>query len=86
MGAIYAHPVDFLATNLVPTILPSIILKFPHNINNFIILFATSYTVIISHGGFLIFNENKSSHLKHHILRDGNYGLLFSDKIYKFYH
>ena len=78
MGAIYAHPVDFICTNLIPTFTWIWILPPSDNMANFIITFSTAYTVIISHGGFKIFSI---SHLRHHLLSNKNYGLLISDRL-----
>ena len=79
LGAIYAHPLDFLLANLVPTF--SYIWLYPPSdiMAYFIIIFSTLYTVLISHSGFN-FVDNK--HLKHHLLFKKNYGLLISDSIF----
>ena len=78
MGAIYAHPYDFLLGNIFPTFSPLLIFTPTDGVVYFIIIFATSFTVIISHGGFKIFDD---SHLKHHLMFRKNYGLFISDKI-----
>lgn len=78
VGAIYAHPIDHYTINLLSTFLPIYI--YPPNYLNakVIIILSTLYTVIISHGGFKIFN---TTHLKHHLYYKINYGLFLSDTI-----
>jgi len=78
-GAIYAGPFDFVIANLFPAAMPLYILKTPDYFVNFITVFCTVYTVVISHGGYEFFNR---SHLYHHLFRTKNYGLIFSDRIY----
>lgn len=78
LGAIYAHPLDFLLANLVPTF--TFVWLYPPSdlMAYFIILFSTSYTVLISHSGFKFVDD---SHLKHHLFFKKNYGLLLTDKV-----
>ena len=78
MGSIYAHPYDFLLANIFPTFCPILIFIPTRGMVYFIILFATTFTVVFSHGGYKIFDD---SHLKHHLLFRKNYGLFISDKI-----
>ena len=78
MGAIYAHPYEFLLGNIFPTFSPLLIFTPTNGVVYFIIIFATSFTVIVSHGGYKMFDD---SHLKHHLLFRKNYGLFISDKI-----
>lgn len=79
MGSFYSSLPDFVFANLFPIIIPLLILK-PNDIFiKFISFFATSYTVIISHGGYKILYQ---SHLKHHIYKKINYGLAVSDRFF----
>ena len=78
MGSIYASVPDFVFANLFPVIAPLFLLQPPDYFVQFIIFFSTIYTVVISHGGFKIFNK---THLFHHIYRNKNYGLLLSDRL-----
>jgi hypothetical protein len=79
MGAIYAHPLDFLITNLVSVSLPILIFKIPYYHSCFITIFATCYTTIISHGGYD--NSLGEGHLIHHVKRTHNYGLFIFDRL-----
>jgi sterol desaturase/sphingolipid hydroxylase (fatty acid hydroxylase superfamily) len=78
MGAIYAHPYDFLFANILPTFCPILICTPSSNMVYFIIIFATTFTVVVSHGGHKFFDN---AHLKHHLMFRKNYGLFISDKI-----
>lgn len=77
-GAFYAHPVDFMFANLLPIISPLLIFKPPDYFIHLVAIFATAYTVIVSHSSFKIFSF---SHLNHHIYRTKNYGLFLTDKL-----
>ncbi len=81
MGAIYAHPLDFLATNIFPVSFPIVIFNIPSNHGNLISLFATIYTVVISHGSFKLVSGR--GHLIHHVKRKYNYGLFLFDRLLK---
>ena len=81
LGAIYAHPLDFLIVNLLPTTIPIFVFSIPINHINIIILFSVFTTTIISHGGYI----EDQNHLTHHLKRTSNYGLLFSDIIFGTY-
>ena len=76
--SLYAHPLDYIATNLIPASLPIFIIKPQDYIIKNLIMFSTSYTVIISHGGYEFLPQN---HLVHHTKKAYNYGLLFCDKL-----
>jgi len=80
VGAIYAHPIDHYTINLLSTFLPIYIYPSNELVAKIIIIFSTLFTVIISHGGFKIFN---TSHLKHHLYYKINYGLFLCDTIMK---
>lgn len=82
MGAIYAHPLDFLLANLFPTFLTVWIIPPTREIAIFIIVFSSSFTVFVSHGCYKIFDD---SHLRHHLRLKKNYGLLISDRIFNTY-
>ena len=77
--SLYAHPLDFVITNLVPASLPIYILRPQEYIIKNLIIFSTSYTVIISHGGYVFLPK---SHLVHHTKKVYNYGLILTDKIW----
>ena len=77
IGAIYAHPLEFYIGNLVPVAMPLVICKMPMNICQSIVIFATLFTVVLSHGGFIV----SKSHLNHHLKYRCNYGLVFMDKV-----
>lgn len=77
-GAFYAHPLDFIFANLLPIITPLLVFKSADYFVHFIAVFATAYTVIISHSSFKIFSR---SHLNHHIFRTKNYGLFLTDQL-----
>lgn len=79
MGAIYAHPIDFIVTNLFPVSFPIFWFNIPYYHTTIITIFSTCYTIIISHGGFKI-NAGKG-HLIHHVKRRYNYGLLIFDRL-----
>ena len=78
MGAIYAHPVDYVVTNLFSISFPIWFLGIPPIYTQKIILIALAYTVIISHGCFNLLK----GHLQHHIKYNYNYGLGFMDKLF----
>jgi len=77
IGAIYASVPDFYFANLFPISVPMYIFAIPQYQCKLIIIFTTSYTVIISHGGFKMF----TGHLMHHLKSRVNYGLINMDKI-----
>ena len=79
MGAIYAHPIEFFLANLVPVALPMFLFGIPLWLCDWIVFFATFYTITISHGGFK--TRLGASHLNHHLKFKYNYGLLKMDKI-----
>ena len=79
MGAIYAHPLDFLITNIFPISFPIFWFGIPYYHTTIIIMFSTCYTIIISHGGYKI-NACKG-HLIHHVKRKHNYGLFIFDRV-----
>ena len=78
--ALYAHPIDYITTNILPLSLPLIILQPPDEFIRFIIIFSTTYTIIISHGGYTFLPKN---HLLHHIKHKYNYGIFISDKVFQ---
>lgn len=84
MGAIYAHPLDFIATNLFPVSFPIFYFNIPYYHTTIITIFSTCYTIIISHGGYKI-NASKG-HLIHHVKRKYNYGLLIFDRLLGTHH
>ena len=79
IGAIYAHPIDFLVTNIFPVSFPIFWLSIPYKHTTIITIFSTCYTTIISHGGFKV-NASKG-HLIHHVKRKHNYGLIIFDRL-----
>lgn len=79
MGAIYGHPLDFIITNLFPTFYFIYLIPPDDYIINILIIFSTSYTVLISHSCFNFVNK---SHLIHHLKYKRYYGLVLSDKIF----
>lgn len=79
MGAIYAHPIDFLTTNIFPLSFPIVFLNIPMSHGNLISLFATVYTVVISHGSYKLISGR--GHLIHHVKRKYNYGLFLFDRL-----
>lgn len=79
MGAIYAHPVDFLFTNLFPVGFPILFFNIPYYHAMIITIFSTCYTTVISHGGYKI--NACRGHLIHHVKRKHNYGLLIFDRV-----
>ena len=76
--SIYAHPLDFVATNLVPLSFAPLIFKFNDTLIKNIIIFSLIFTVVFSHGGY---DFLPATHLKHHIYRKFNYGLNLSDRL-----
>ena len=78
IGSIYSSCFEFIVGNLFPLIYPIILLGIPRFYAYIITIFATFYTVVISHGGYL--KNNK--HLQHHITRSKYFGLGISDRIY----
>mgnify|MGYP003683513065 CR=1 FL=1 len=81
MGAIYAHWIEFIVANLIPISVPMLLFKFPFYICNNIVLCATFYTVVISHGGFKI--PLSGGHLYHHLKYKYNFGLFRMDHLMK---
>ena len=79
MGAIYAHPIEFYMANLVPVAVPLVVFRIPLRVCDFIVLFATLYTIIVSHGGFKL--KLASGHLYHHLKYKYNFGLFKTDKV-----
>ena len=80
IGAVYSSLFEFIVGNVGTIGLPIYILSIPKDYTNIIIIFATSYTIIVSHSGFKIFNK---SHLKHHLKYKVNYGIGILDKIFE---
>ena len=79
IGAIYSSVFEFVVGNLGAISLPIYILSIPQDYVKIIIIFASSYTVIVSHSGFKIVSNN---HLIHHLKYKVNFGLLSSDKYF----
>ena len=79
MGAIYSHPIEFVAGNLLPLAAPIFIFNIPRVHSCIILVYSTAYTVVISHGGYI----NDNTHYIHHIKRYCNYGIGISDKIFR---
>lgn len=77
-GAIYAHPLDFIFANLFPIGFPFIIFNIPYFHCVLIIVFSSFFTVFFSHGGYF----NNQAHLLHHLKKMGNYGLIYTDKLF----
>lgn len=77
IGAMYAHPVDFFFTNLIPFTFPVFFYP-PTYIIKLIIIISISTTVIQSHGGYTFLN---SGHLDHHRYYKINYGLGPMDRL-----
>ena len=71
MGAIYAHPIEFIFNNLGSLTLPIIILGIPYNHLKILLFGSTFITVIFSHGGYI----EKQAHLIHHLKYTYNYGI-----------
>lgn len=80
MSAIYAHPLDLIIANILPTFFLSWIYPPSDNTAKFIIIFSTFYTVIISHGCYKFLDK---THLQHHLYYNKNYGLFIADDIMK---
>ena len=78
MGAIYAHPVEFYIGNLLPVAMPLVVCQIPFELCQSIVMCSTLFTVIFSHGGFIV----SKSHLNHHLKYRCNYGLVFMDKVF----
>lgn len=78
--SLYAHPLDFIITNLLPASLPIFILRPKEFIIQNLIIFSTGYTVIFSHGGYTFLPKN---HLIHHTKQIFNYGLIYTDTHFK---
>lgn len=79
IGAIYSSVFEFIVGNLGTTSLPIYILSIPQDYVKIFIIFASSYTVFISHSGFTIVSN---THLIHHLKYKVNYGLVCSDKYF----
>jgi sterol desaturase/sphingolipid hydroxylase (fatty acid hydroxylase superfamily) len=77
MGAVYAHPVEFYVGNLLPVAAPLVICQMPMETCQWIVKFATFFTVVLSHGGYIV----SKSHLNHHLKYRCNYGLAFMDRL-----
>ena len=80
IGSIYAHPIEFYMANLGPVAVPLIVFCVPLQLCDFIVLFSTFYTVIVSHGGFKL--KISSGHLYHHLKYKYNFGLFKMDKVF----
>ena len=78
LTALYAHPLDYIFSNLIPITFPILLFKFEDFLIQWIIIFSLSYTVIISHGGYKFLPK---AHILHHLHRRVNYGLAFTDKL-----
>ena len=78
MGAIYAHPIEFIFNNLGSLTLPIIIIGIPYNQLNILLFGSTFITVIISHGGYI----ETQPHLIHHLKYTYNYGIFITDRIF----
>jgi len=81
MGAIYAHWLEFYLANLFPLSIPMILFKIPFDMCNTIVMMATFFTVVISHGGFNI--PFSGGHLYHHLKYKYNFGLFKMDNLMK---
>lgn len=79
MGAVYAHPVEFFMANLFPVSAPMVLYRMPLEFCNFIVFFATFYTIVVSHGGYKF--KLGMGHLYHHLKYKYNFGLLKTDKL-----
>ena len=80
MGAIYAHPLEFVLSNLFPISAPMILFGMDYEMCNTIVMFATFFTVVISHGCFRL-PVLSTSHLYHHLKYKYNFGFLKTDEI-----
>lgn len=76
-GAIYAHPIEFWVGNLFPVAAPMALFHMPRSVCNGIVIFSTFFTVVLSHGGYIV----SKSHLNHHLKYRCNYGLAFMDRL-----
>ena len=83
IGALYTHPVDCIATNILPVLLPIIILKEGIIISNIWIFISVVNTIYFSHTG----ERGRSEfHDLHHEKFKYNYGTnLIMDKIFGTY-
>lgn len=81
MGAIYAHWLEFILANLFPISIPMFLFKLPFDTCNNIVMLATFFTVVISHGGFKL--PLFGGHLYHHLKYKYNYGLFKMDNLLK---
>ena len=79
IGAIYAHPIEFVLNNIVALVLPIYFIGIPLYQGYLIMVFSTFYTVVISHGGFI----KDQDHLIHHQTYKYNYGLFVMDNIFR---
>lgn len=79
IGAIYAHPIEFVLNNIVALVLPIYFIGIPLYQGYLIMVFSTFYTVVISHGGFI----KDQDHLIHHQKYKYNYGLFIMDNIFR---
>lgn len=80
LGALYAHPVDYLVVNLIP-MTSSIFLLHPDDFSiKFITIVFVAVTVIQAHGGYTFLDK---SHLLHHVHYKVNYGMGLSDHVFR---
>lgn len=78
LGAIYAHPIEFVLNNLCSLIVPILLLGIPSNHVTIIILLISFMTVVLSHGGYI----KDQSHLIHHLKYTYNYSFFITDYIF----
>ena len=77
-ASIYAHPVDFFLTNLLPFSIPVIIILPNDEIIKNILILGIFNTVIQSHGGYTVTFQG---HLNHHKYPKTNFGLGIVDRV-----
>jgi sterol desaturase/sphingolipid hydroxylase (fatty acid hydroxylase superfamily) len=87
LGAVYAHPIDYIFGLTLPIIIPCIITSAHINTVLFILFLSTSNSVIVSHSGYNIFTfNNLNPHHIHHTKFIYNYGInLYMDKFFGTY-
>lgn len=78
IGAIYAHPLEFIVGNVVPISAPMILFQMSRLHCHLLVAMATIGTTLFSHGGFFI----SKSHLIHHNQSRCNYGIVYTDWLF----
>lgn len=78
LGAIYAHPIEFIFNNLCSLIIPILVIGIPYSQITYIIIGISFMTVILSHGGYI----KDQAHLVHHLKYRYNYSFFIMDYIF----